>query len=329
MKWLTAFLVALMLAWGSYWFIGSRALGANATAWLKDLPAQNIPASYSGLQVQGFPNRFDLALSDLAIGDPLALQWRAPFFHLLALSYRPNNLIAVFPPSQQFVTPGQTLTLTSASARASVLFQATTALPLDHMELVVTEGDLLSDQAWAARFEQLRFATRQDFSAENAHQIGLDLIGLQPADSLRRAIDPEKSLPEVVDSLHLDLTLQPDRPIDRNGFADGGPGLLSLSLTSLNLHWGSMLLQAEGTLTRGSDGTAEGKIVVHLQDWRHMQALVSAGGFLDPISLGNLSRALETLEQLSPDKTGLEVPLRFANGRVSIAGLPLFAAPAF
>lgn len=329
MKWLTALIVALMLAWGGYWVVGSGALDRGATAWLDGLPAQGIPASYANLRVQGFPNRFDLILTDLAIGDPAALQWRAPFFHLLALSYRPNHLIAVFPPAQQVVTPLQTLTLTSLSARASVLFQANTALPLDHMELVVNQGALLSDHDWEASFSQLRFATRQVFSAENAHQIGLDLIELQPAAALRRAIDPEKSLPEVVDNLHLDLTLQPDRPIDRHAFADAGPGLLTLTLTSLNLHWGSMKVQAEGELTRGSDGTATGKITVRVQDWRRMLALAATGFGLDHLALGNLTRALETLEALSPDKTRLEVALTFANGRGSIAGLPLFAAPYF
>ena len=329
MRWLTGLVVGFMVVWGGYWGVGSRALERGATAWLDGLPANGIPAAYSALTVQGFPNRFDLILSDPVLGDPAALQWRAAFFHLLALSYRPYNLIAVWPDSQQIITPAQTMTLTNQSARASVLFTPTPSLPLDHLELVVDQGALASDTGWQTTFGQLRFATRQVIGQQNAHQIGLDIIGLAPDAALRQAIDPDTTLPDTVTALHLDVTAAFNAPLDRFAFGNGGFGLESLTLAGLRLEWGPMMLAADGTLTRDSAGFAQGQIVIHLRDWPRMVALAQASGLLDPINAGNISRALQVLAGMDTDGGDLDVPLGFSDGRMVLAGLPLLAAPRF
>lgn len=340
MRWLTVALLSVAILWGGYWFVGSRALDRGVTAWLNDLPAQGFPVSYADVAVRGFPNRFDLAIEQPVLGDPAFLQWRAPFFHLLALSYRPYSLIAVWPQSQQLFTAYQTFTLTSERARASVLFRPTLALPLDHLELVVDGGALASQATdgagtnWQATFAQFRFATRQltapqQTDAENTHRIGLELVGLAPDAALRAAIDPDNALPEQVDAIHLDLTLRLDRALDRNALAKTPPGLLALTLSSLALEWGGMSIQAEGALTRSPDGTPEGKITVRLKDWRRMVALAQALALIGPVDAGNIARALSALEGMSLDKTQLPVPLTFAGGRISVAGLPLFASPRF
>ena len=70
MRTLTVLVVAVMVLWGGYWFVGARALDAAVTQWADGLPAQGTEASYTDISVQGFPNRFDLTIADPVIGDP-------------------------------------------------------------------------------------------------------------------------------------------------------------------------------------------------------------------------------------------------------------------
>ncbi len=345
MRLLTILLVVLSALWGGYWVVGSRALDAGVTAYLDGLPAQGTPASYASAEVWGFPNRFDLTVTEPALGDPDLLQWRAPFVQLLALSYAPHKLIAVLPGSQQIVTPAQTLTLTNGKAEASIGFLPALDLPLDRIILIVERPTLTSDIGWTIDAEQLRFAVEPVAGHINTHHVGLDLMGLTPDPGLRASLNasgtagPGGTLPATVETLRLDLTAQLSGPLDRFAFDNGGPDLAGpgsadltlseLNLTSLQLQWGTMLLQASGTLRRGASGTAEGGIVIRLRDWRRMVALTQTTGLVDPVLAGNLTRALEVLEGMDDNPAELDVPVRFANGRVILAGLPLFPAPNF
>lgn len=324
--------IAVLLAsglWFGYWLVGSRALDAGVTGWLEQMQADGAAVEWSDVAVQGFPNRFDLTISDPAIGDAALLQWRADFFQLLTRSYAPYHLIAVWPDSQSLVTPLATLTLASEKARASVRFRPVPSLPLDEVILVVDRGQLSSTSGWQALFEQVRFATRQRPDLADAHRIGLDVIGLVPDQALRQGLPTLQPLPEVVDRIHADITLQPDAPLDRFAFAGDGLRLLRLDVTQIAFDWGSIGVEASGALARDAAGFGEGTISLRIRDWRGLMALLAASGGFDPLVLGTLGRAMEVLQGLQGQADVLDVPIKFAEGRGSIAGLPILLAPRF
>ena len=329
MRLLTIAVLVVSGLWFGYWVVGSRGLDAGVTGWLDGLKADGAAVEWSDVAVQGFPNRFDLTISDPAIGDPSLLQWRADFFQMLTRSYAPYHLIAVWPDSQTLTSPFATLTLTNAKARASVRFRPVPSLPLDHAEVVVDQGRLTSTKGWVATFAQARFATRQRPDLANAHQLGLDIIGLTPDPTLRLAVQAAAPLPETVGHLSADVTLQPDAPLDRHAFGDVPVRLLRVDLTDIRFEWGSIGLQAEGDLSRDAVGFGEGSITVTLKDWRGLLSLLALSDSLDPVATGTLSRALEVLEGMDDTPEALEVPIRFANGRGFVAGLPLLVAPLF
>jgi hypothetical protein len=329
MRLLTIAVLALSFLWFGYWAVGSRGLDSGVTGWLEGLKADGNAVEWSDVSVAGFPNRFDLTISDPAIGDPMVLQWRADFFQMLTRSYAPYHLIGVWPDSQSLTTPLATLTLVNDKARASVRFSPVPSLPLDHVELVVDQGSLTSTAGWVARFDQARFATRQRPDLVNAHQLGLDVIGLTPDPALRLAVQAATPLPEQLAHLHADVTLQPDAPLDRHAFGAEPLRLLRLDLTDLRFEWGSIGVQAQGTLTRDASGYGEGQIIITLKDWRGLISLLQASGSADPVLVGTLSRALEVLEGLNGTPDVLDVPVTFAGGRGTIAGLPLLPAPQF
>lgn len=329
MRLLTIAVLVLSGLWFGWWVVGSRGLDAGVTGWLDGLKADGVALDWSDVAVQGFPNRFDLTISAPAIGDPSLLQWRADFFQMLTLSYAPYHLIAVWPDSQTLTTPLATLTLTNEKARASVRFRPVPSLPLDHGELVVDQGRLASTLGWEASFAQARFATRQRPDLVNAHQLGLDITGLTPDPALRLAVQAASPLPETVGRFSADVTLQPDAPLDRHAFGAVPMRLLRLDLTDIRFEWGSIGLQAQGALRRDAAGFGEGSITVTLTDWRGLISLLTQSGSLDPVATGTLSRALQVLETMEGSPAALEVPIRFANGGGTIAGLPLLVAPSF
>lgn len=62
--------LGLGVAWGGYWFVGSRAVEFQVTAIIADARNQGFEATTSAISVAGFPNRFDLTLTDPHFRDP-------------------------------------------------------------------------------------------------------------------------------------------------------------------------------------------------------------------------------------------------------------------
>ena len=329
MRALTIVVLVLSGLWFGYWLIASRGLDSGVEGWLEGLRADGAAVGWSDVAVRGFPNRFDLTISDPVVGDPGVAAWRADFFQMLTLSYKPYHLIGVWPDSQTLTTPLQTLTLTNQQARASVHFRPVPALPLDHVELVVDAGNVSSTLGWAVRFDQARFATRPRPDIANAHQVGLDITGLGKAATLPDTISADQGVRERLGAIHADITVQPDIPLDRHAFSGDGPHITRLEITDIRLEWGSIRVEARGTLTRNALGKGEGTIAIRLADWRGLVALLQGAGVLDPVALNTLTRALEVLETLDPDPAILDLPIIFKGDRGTIAGLPLLAAPDF
>jgi hypothetical protein len=70
--------------------------------WLDARAAEGWIAEYESDAHRGFPNRFDTTITGLDLADPeTGVAWSAPFFQILSLSYQPNHVIAVFPPTRR------------------------------------------------------------------------------------------------------------------------------------------------------------------------------------------------------------------------------------
>jgi len=118
-------------AWSGYWFIGAKGSRAGFEAWFEQQRNRGWTAEYSQFDLRGFPNRFDAGFSDLKLADPRSgVAWAAPFFQILALSYQPNHLIAVWPDKQVLTTPQDSYQITSEDIRASLKLEASIKLGL-------------------------------------------------------------------------------------------------------------------------------------------------------------------------------------------------------
>jgi hypothetical protein len=339
--WLVAFLAAL---YGGYWFAGSSAVLKATEATLAQMKADGN-ADYSKVELHGFPSRFDVTITDpkLVSQDGL-VTWSAPFVQVLALSYRPNNVIAVWPNDQTLTLADETLSLKSSSLKASVTVSPTLSLPLDHSEMeghdLVLSRSTEADPALVA--EKLIFATRLatdqagdqtanqtgDQTGTNSHQAALVVTNLAPGPALRARIDPGNLLPEHADNAQADVLLDFDRPLDRSATTQP-PRLTGLRNIDARFGWGDIRLQATGSLVAGIDGYAEGRLNLVAQNWEKLFAVVKETGLIRPDMEPTIRNVLQAMAQGSGEAGTLKIPLSFTNGTIRLGPIPLGPAPQF
>jgi hypothetical protein len=324
--------------WSAYWLYGASGTRAAFATWFEERRAAGWAADVSALEVRGFPNRFDTTFTDLSLADPATgWAWDAPFFQLLALSYKPNHVIAVWPDSQQIATPQDRFTLTQAEMQASVVLWPSAALALDRVRLVadtvqVTASDGSTTAASALRLAAERLgpegqaATTAPGTGPTRYRIALSAEGFAPDTGLRQRLDVANRLPRTLDALRADVTLGFDRPWTRLALEEARPQPRLIALRLAEARWGELELLAAGDLEIDDSGMASGRITVKARNWREILAMARASGQL-PEGL------VDTLEQglglLAGRNDGIDIPLDFRRGMIWLGPVPVMASPDF
>ncbi len=329
MRGLFGLLMVGSLVWCGYWVFGARGVDQGLTTWMQDRRSEGWVAEYDDISVRGFPNRFDVTFAALQLADPdTGLAWSSPFFQLLALSYRPNHLIAVWPEQHSVATPNQKILMQSDKTQGSVVLQPDTNLALDRMTLVLENFLMKSDQGWHIRLPNATIATQLSETRENWHRIGLQSENARLSGGLIDQLGAQ-GLPETFKTLHLDADAGFTDVWDLRALEDHRPQPTGLDLRRLKITWGELDLQAAGELSIDSAGIAEGDIQIRAQNWRQMIDLAVAVGAL-PSDIGDgVKTGLSLIAGLGNDPDTLEVPLTFRRGRISLGPVPLGPAPVF
>jgi hypothetical protein len=325
MRLLLGFVLALGVLWGGYWFVGSSALDRQLNGWFDDQTRAGHDIGREALSVAGFPNRFDVTVTAPYAHDPVSgWGWKAPFVQVFSMTWKPWHVIAALPPEQTFTTPaGETMTLTSRQLRGSLLLHPGLALALDSAVLEGTDLALTGPAGAKVGVQRLVLAAGGDPSWKNGLRLGLQATDLAP-DPARLAGLTDLG-PRVADT-HLDATLQLSAPIDRH-LGDAPVHVVALHLTEAHMTWGPLVVSAKGSLSKGMDGRAEGKIALTITDWARLPDALVALGVL-PVRMEPLAtRALTLLDEAAGKTDPLQVPLELKGGRMTLGALPLGAAP--
>ena len=325
MRVLIAIVLAAMLGWGGYWFVGSAALDAKINAWFGAEAAAGADVGNSAVSIEGFPSRFDVTVSnpyarDLASG----WGWKAPFVQVLSMTWKPWHLIAALPHDQEIDAPdGEGLQLHSARLMGSLLLHPGLSLKLNQ---AVLEGETLalsSPAGWRWTAKKLVVAAQEDKSWKNGLRLGWQATALAP-DSAVVAQVPD--LGPVISDSHIDATYQLTAPVDRK-FAAAGAHVTAVHLHDAHLTWGPLVVSAKGSLARGADGRAQGTLAVTLADWRRLPDALVALGLLQPSARALAARALKVLAEAAGNPETLQLPLALRGGRMTLGHLPLGPAP--
>ncbi|PWE32151.1 DUF2125 domain-containing protein [Maritimibacter sp. 55A14] len=328
MRFLIGLVLVLTAGWCGYWFVGAAAKERVLSRWFEDRRAEGWVAEHDRIVVRGFPNRFDTTLTGLMLADPeTGLAWRAPFFQILALSYRPNHIIAIWPDSQTLASPQERLTLEATQMRASVRFEPGTALTLDRVTMELDALDVTGENGWQSGVGSAIFATRQNAARADFHDIAINAKAVRPSDALRRRLDPTGYLPETVEVMSADLTLGFDSPWDRRAIEEARPQITRLELNDLNAVWGRLELRAAGELDVDQAGIPEGTITVKAKNWREMLQMAVDGGVLPEGLADTMERGLAVMSNMSGNPRTLDAPISFSGGTVKFGPIPLGPAP--
>lgn len=319
LKGLTALAIVAVLVWGGLWFAGARALDRALAEGL----ARQDAVSVSSYRVLGFPNRFDITLSDPVVTLD-GLTWQSPFLQFFALTYRPHHLLAVFAPDQRLIAPGLDLSLNAGDLRASVVMEASLDLPLDRTSLVGEDLTLLANDLRHA-VQVLRLATRR--LDARVHQAVAIAEGVTLDASLLDRLDPGRHGPRVLTELRLDAEVTLDRPMDRHLVTGASPQVQTLALTGARLAWDGTALALTGRLVADAQGLLSGDMTLQIEGWAALTARARAAGVLDERAPGFFAPLFDALEaEVQGDS--LTVPMAVTQGDVHIGPLSLGGLPA-
>ncbi|MEM1234117.1 MAG: DUF2125 domain-containing protein [Pseudomonadota bacterium] len=324
MLWVIGIVTAL---WSGYWLVVSSSIENATESWFAERRAEGWQADYASLNTRGFPYRFDTLLTDVALADPgTGVVWSAPEFEIVALAYRPNHIIALFPPEQTLSSPFETLTITNDDMRASARLGGT-QLELLESTAEMANVTVTSTNGWEVALDRGLLATRAMGPADDTYDLFFEASNLRPSDALRLGIDPQGRLPDTFQTLKLDARASFDAPWDRFAIERARPQPTRIELNGFDAEWGQLELRAVGAFDVDPDGTPKGEITVKATNWREIISIGEALGTIPPSMVPTITRGLEILASLSGPANTIDVTLNFQNGFLSVGPLPLGPMP--
>ena len=323
MRRLIVLIVAAAALWGGYWVVASRGLEAGLRNWLAT-PQVGWAAEYADMNVRGFPNRLDTVIDNPVVTTDTGITWRAPFFQAMALSYKPNHVILVWPNQQTIETPFGTASVTTGDMRGSIVFGANTDLTLDHSNFVIEGLRAAMASGGELTAKNALFATRLAPVRTNVHEIGLDASEITPPADMLAQLGLGRAAPAVIEQVKLDAALGFDRPLDRFAL-EGTPAQINrIELKHARVQWGDMALRAHGDLDVDSAGTLDGSITLGITNWRNVLRLAVNAGLIPKQQAKQIERGFALL---SANGDALELPLYMRGGVMSLGPIPLGPAP--
>jgi hypothetical protein len=323
MRALTWIVGILAVLWSGYWFVGSRAVETAATDWFAAQNATGMVAGYGTLNVAGFPNRFDLTVTEVALGNPVTgVQWQVPTVQVFAMTWKPWHIIAILDGEQRVELPDQSLVITTGDARASVVFQPNTDLGLSRLSASLTLTKVVSSLGWAVAADVAELHTRLNPTTTNAHDIALDATNLTPDSTLLT----DTTLPPTITKIRLRATATFSAPLDRNA-GTSQPRIVGWRVQEGSILWGGLSVDTKGEIAANADGLAEGRIDFTIRGWRLAVPMLVTVGAVKPDVAPTIENLLNAMASQTGDPETLVLPLVFANGRATLGPLPLGPAP--
>jgi len=313
-RWMVRLVLIAGLAWCGYWFIGAKAAERFARDWIAAQSAAGLVAEENGLSVAGFPNRFDLTLTEPRFADPRAgWGWQAEFLQLFSLSYKPWHVIAAFSPRQTVTLGGQSFGLEAGKLQGSLVVEPGTNLPLQRSTLAGEALRLTPETGPALHIGALRFATEADPANPASHRIGLE------ASALAMEGGPDAAR---IDLARLDAWASFSAPIDRHAIALP-PEMTGIDLREAILNWGEVSAFARGRIDVDAAGTAVGEVTLRLDNWAAALDRLADLGLVRADSLQGLRRVGQVLSLTTGSRNSVELPLQFSAIGITIGGIPV------
>ncbi len=324
MKRLLGVIIVFVVGWSAFWFMGASAVKTSYAQWFDDRQNEGWVAHYDDFALLGFPNRFDATFTGLELADPESgIAWTAPFFQLFTLSYRRNHMIAIWPKDQRIATPDAKYDILNEQMRASVVLGDDDTV--DRANLEISAFSFLVDGKLHAQADAINTALLRQPDTPTEYRLAFNADGFAPAGILQQS--RINTLPKSFETLQLDMTVRFDQEWAKSALSQGRPQPKRIKLRVAEAKWGEMRLRATGDLKISNKGILKGNVDLRVENWRDMLDLARES---DDVSLGlikTLEQGLTLVAGLNGNKKALDLPLRFADGRIYVGIIPVGKAP--
>ena len=319
----------LALLWAGYWFVGARATESAIISWLDARKQEGWLAEVASVQTKGFPNRFDTTLNDVRLADPnTGVAWTGPFLQILSLSYRPTQIIAVFPPTHSISSPNGTSHLTSSDFRGSLALEPDGHLGLQRFQFVVKDLNVESTASSSYNASEIRLAARRSDNELPEYDIALEALNLAPQGALA-TLAQSHDLPRDFRELKVDTTILFDREWNRSALEDSRPQPVEINLKKLKAEWGDLLIQVNGEVVIDEMGVGQGLVNLQIRNWRDVLELAVDAGLVPRRLHGSVEASLGMLAGLSGNPKTIDTSISVGDGVFYIGPVTLGEAPLF
>ncbi|MDG1934797.1 MAG: DUF2125 domain-containing protein [Paracoccaceae bacterium] len=172
MRRMVSLLVLAVLIWSAYWVWGAQKNKIRMTEWVFEQRAQGWVMEFETLSQLGYPNRFDITLSNPSINmSEGAITWQGKFLQDLRLSYNPNHAIIVFPPTHNFTLGENVFHVSNQQARASVI----TGVSQEHRIILEASGLEVASKGLKIESSKAQLAISQ---GPDQHKVHIRFSGL-------------------------------------------------------------------------------------------------------------------------------------------------------
>lgn len=321
MRALTWIVLIVGVIYCGYWFVAARQAETATLQALAEAEARGLEVRHQGLSIAGFPNRFDLTLTE---PDVYHMQsgtgWRAPFLQVFALSYAPWNLIAALPNEQVLSLRGQNVTVNSTRMQASLFLRPRPSLPVRDVKWVAEGASLRSDAGWSMGFASANLSL---VGTEPGAEVAFRVLDLVPDQRISAQLS-SAGLPAAIGRIDAlaDLTL--DRPVT---LREAPPAVQAIALRETHIDWGPVKVTGKGEVQADALGFAEGTIELRIAGWRTAYDAARAAGLLPERMAVAVGSVLEHLASRSGEPDSIDLPLVMQQGRMMLGPMPLGPAP--
>ena len=328
MKQIVRLLVVLAVLWSAWWLGTGYMTRSAVSQWFATQADEGWQAEFSSISTTGYPiwNRTRIAYPTLA--DPqTGVAWRADWLGLESRATQPGEQLLVFPETAQRLSYfDQSLALTVNSMQARLHVDPKAQLQVFDLGLGTMAWQVSGEAGTIASGDGIALTMTQGAVAE-VYDINAKVENLTIAQSARSLIRIPDALPDAVETLQLDMTVQFTRPWDLTALSENRPQPTVIKLSLAEARWGELQLLAAGQVDLNAQGIPTGTLTVKAENWRQMLALAVETGALPAELTRPTEQTLRTLARLGGNPDALDIKLTFQNGRMSVGILPLGPAP--
>ena len=190
-KLLAAAIVSALVAMITVWWLAATAQKSAIENWLSERRDAGWQAEAREVAVNGFPNRLDATLRDLALANTdEGWSWSAERLAIRQVIWDPSFFVIHFPPESRIAAPGAKARLTADRMEASLKLADTATGRVERASFDARLLGAAADQGWTASAERLthHIRTAPGAGPENAYQFRLDATRLRPPAHIRELI---------------------------------------------------------------------------------------------------------------------------------------------